>query len=151
MIEDVLYYGINFQVDIEAGEVIDLLEDGAPTSSLPPLRPNRAISRARMLPRTRASERVRARVTRSRQQRAQANTNARREQEREREQQAVIDAIAVSLAGICTVTSNNVRVTFQESLCYSKLCYLIIFPLDIAMIRRVMFLDSREFNLFWSC
>lgn len=113
--------GINFQVDIDAGEVMDLLEDGAPTSSLPALRPNRAMSQARMLPRTRASERVRARVTRSRQQRAQANINARREQEREREQQAVIDAIAVSLARICTVTSIYMRATFQENSCYLKI------------------------------
>lgn len=79
-----------FQAGIEEGELIDLIEDGAPSSSLPHLRPNRAIERPRLLPRTRASERVRARITRSRQLRA-ANV------QNEREQEALVEAIAVSI------------------------------------------------------
>lgn len=78
----------HFQAGIDDGELIDLLEDGAPSSSLPHLRPNRAIQRPRLLPRTRASERVRARITRSRQQRAMTEEN-------EREQEALLEAIAV--------------------------------------------------------
>lgn len=80
------------QADMEDGELHDLIEDGAPSVSLPRLRPDRAIGRPRLLPRTRASERVRARITRSRQQRATVQDD----EVTRREQEAIINAIAVS-------------------------------------------------------
>lgn len=85
------------QKEIEYAELNDLIDDGAPSSLLPTLRPNRnqrpsnRTQSGRLLPRTRASERVRARITRSRQQRAAIS------RQEELEQGATIDAIAVSL------------------------------------------------------
>merc|ERR1712198_218212 len=64
--------------EIGATELIDLLEDGAPSTSLSPLRANRSTTApptrtqsGRLLPRTRASEIVRARITHFREQRAE--------------------------------------------------------------------------------
>ncbi|XP_064109761.1 PHD and RING finger domain-containing protein 1-like [Macrobrachium nipponense] len=94
------------EVDIEDGELHDLIDDGAPSSSLPTLRPSRnnrqaagQPRRVRLLPRTRASERVRARITRSRKQRARPTIT----EEQEKEYEAVIDAVAAA-CGSATVS-----------------------------------------------
>lgn len=50
---------INFQIDFEEDELLDLLED-APPMGLPTLRPRSGTTR--LLPRTRQTERVRARI-----------------------------------------------------------------------------------------
>lgn len=86
-------------VDIEDGELHDLIDDATPSSSLPTVYSTRSSHqpaeqplRVRLLPRTRASEMVRARITRSRRQRARPSIT----QEQAQEYEAIIDAVAVA-------------------------------------------------------
>ena len=87
------------QAPIEDGELNDLIDDGAPSSSLPTSRSTRYNTRTdeqhhrvRLLPRTRATERVRARISQVRRERARKTITPEQEQQYE----AVIDAVAVS-------------------------------------------------------